>query len=165
MNKHLSKCDLYEKPTLLNIEFGVDLSSGTADGDEGVITITGSTWDRRRFVIDVVAGKFDHRDDLYESKMDRYSFIETDESNIKKIGMMDEIVRQMMIYNPSKVKIGIAGEEVSFLNELRKLLYSKQDYTQLLARQQNKQGGSKYDRIFNTLLPLFQSYLVYFRKD
>ena len=158
------KCDLYDKPVLLNIEFGVDLSSGTADGDEGVISIVGSTWDKRRFLIDVIAGKFDHRDDLYQSRTDRYAFIETDRSNIKKIGMMDEIIRQMELYNPSKIKIGIAGEEVSFLNELRKLLYVKQNYTQLLARQQNKQGGSKFERIFNTLLPLFQSYLVYFRK-
>ena len=157
------KCPLYEHPTLLNIEFGVDLSAGTADGDDGVIAVVGSTWDRRKFVIDMIGGKFDHRDTLYSEVGDRYTYIEGERSNISKLGMMDEIIRQKNVYHPSKIKIGIAGEEVTFINEMRKLLYSKHDYTMLTARQQTKQGGTKHERIFNTLLTPFQSFLVYFR--
>lgn len=160
------KSELHDKPMLLNIELGVDLSAGTTDGDDGVIVVTGSTWDRRRFVIDIIAGKFDHRDDLYNRNGgERYDYVEMDRGNIKKIGMMDEIIRQMMIYEPSKIKIGIAGEEISFLNEMRKLLIARGSYCQLVARQQMKQGGSKHERIANTLLPLFQSFLYYIRND
>ena len=158
------KCDLYDKPTLLNIEFGVDLSAGTVDGDDGVIAVLGTTWDRRRFVIDIIRGKFDHRDDLYENtQTSRYDYVEMNRGNIKKIGMMDEIIRQMKVFNPSKIKIGIAGEEISFLNEMRKLLNMRNDYSQLVVRQQTSRSGNKHERIANTLLPLFQSFLYYIR--
>jgi len=158
------KSELHSEPTLLNIEFGVDLSAGTTDGDEGVIAVVGTTWDGRRYVIDIVAGKFDHRDDLYnKNNIDRYGYVEMDRSNIKKIGMMDEIIRQMAIHEPSRIKIGVAGEEVSFVNEMRKLLNSRGTYVTLTIRQQTKQGGSKHERIANTLLTPFQSYLYYIR--
>ena len=95
---------MYEHPTLLNIEFGVDLSAGTADGDDGVIAVVGSTWDRRKFVIDMIGGKFDHRDTLYSEVGDRYTYIEGERSNISKLGMMDEIIRQKNVYHPSTDK-------------------------------------------------------------
>ncbi len=144
------------------VEFGVDLS-GTGS-DDAVVTIVATLPDYRVIILHQVIGKFSIRDDVFnESGEDlRRNKVVMNRSALKKIGIVDECFRLSRRYRPNKIKVGIAAEEEQVLNEMRRVFEENRDYlTQIIGRKQTVREGKKEVRILNTMLPLYETRMVY----
>ncbi len=125
----------------INIEFGIDMGSGSIDGDDTAITIVGKDAHENIYVLETIYGKF--------------GLINTD-----KIGAVDEVIRLAKIYKPSKIKIGYAGNEKTFLGIFRKYFIENNIYIPVIGRQQAGEKN-KFDRIWNTLTHLYEARKIY----
>jgi len=145
---------------IINIEFGIDIA-GTGK-DEAAITVVGSTPDMRLHILMQAVGKWSIRDNLDD--IDRINRVQMDRSVLTGVGIVDETFRMARKWHPSKVKIGAAGEEELIINEFRRVFQENRDYhTQILKRPQvgGKMAERKEDRIRNTMLPYYETRMVY----
>jgi hypothetical protein len=145
-----------------NIEFGVDLA-GTGP-DDAVITVIAVLPDNKIYILHQAIGKFSLRDDLYGETADhlRYNKVCMDRSAIKKIGIIDEVFRLSRRYHPIKVKVGVAGEEDSVRILMERVFQNNRDYmTYIMKRPQTSREGQKEIRIANTMLPYYETRMVY----
>lgn len=132
------------KRKCVNIEFGIDMGSGSIDGDDTSITIVARDSDEVIYVLSTVFGKF--------------GLIDTD-----KTGAINETMRLINIYKPSKVKIGYSGNEKTFLQVFRKYFLENKIYIPVIGRAQTG-DKSKFERIWNTLTHLYESRRIYHSK-
>jgi len=153
-----------------NIEMGVDLSAGRSGGDEGVITIIASTPTYQVYVLYQIAKQFSLRDSLLRGqqsynpedlRMKVLSFQES-ETLVDRVGIVDEVYRLARKFHPSSIKIGVAGEEITVVEEIHRIFQINGLYEiEILPRKQTRLEGNKYERIANTLLPYYETRSVY----
>lgn len=149
---------------VINIEFGVDIAG--KGKDDAVITVVGSLADNRVYVLHQSIGKYSIRDAI-SSKYDeehRYHRVITDRGVVDSVGLVDETFRLALRYHPSKIKVGIAAEEELIFDEMVRVFHENKLYTvSLLKRPQvgGKEAMRKEDRIRNTLLPYYETRMVY----
>lgn len=136
-----------DKTIVCNIELGIDIGSGSTDGDDTAISIVATLPTREVYVLDVVYGKLRMRDR------------DVDDNSIP--GLFDEIIRQVIKYNPYKVKIGYAGSEKGYIELIRQYITERRLYCMVIGRLQQAREGTKEERIARTLLHLYESGLVY----
>lgn len=147
----------------INIEFGVDLAG--EGKDDFAVCVVGVLPDMRLLILNQVTGKWGIRDDI-ESEDDRLRInrvlMDSHRTTIKRIGVVDELFRMALRYHPSKIKIGIAGEEALILSEVRRVFQENRDYTTtIMARPQQSRDGKKEQRIIHTLLPYYETRMVF----
>ena len=145
-----------------NIEFGVDLAGTGAD--DAVISVIATLHDLRIYIIHQAIGKWSIRDDMQgNTSADlRLNKVALDRSRIKRVGVVDEAFRLARRYHPSKIKVGVAGEEELIVQEMRRVFQENRDYTtQILKRPQTVREGKKEQRILNTMLPYYETRMVY----
>lgn len=144
---------------ICNLEFGVDIA-GTGT-DDAVITVAATTPDMKIYVLHQAIGKFSIRDNI--DSPNRYSKVMLDRAHIQGVGLVDEVFRLALRYKPSKIKVGTAGEEELIVREMRRVFEENRNYVPIVARPQV--GGvnavRKEDRIKNTLLPYYETRIVY----
>jgi len=153
--------DIEDKTYPINIEFGVDLAAGLQTSDDTCITIVGKLPDERIIIFNTIFGKFGIRDILRDETANRYKKIETNIDNILKRGYVDEIIRQIYKWRPSKVKIGIAGQEIAIINEMRRIFTENKIYVPIYTYTQTAKQGTKEDRIKDILLQYYQTKMIY----
>ncbi len=153
--------DIEDKTYPINIEFGVDLAAGLQTSDDTCITIVGKLPDERIIIFNTIFGKFGIRDVLRDETANRYKKIETNIDNILKRGYVDEIIRQIYKWRPSKVKIGIAGQEIAIINEMRRIFTENKIYIPIYTYTQTAKQGTKEDRIKDILLQYYQTKMIY----
>lgn len=153
--------DIEDKTYPINIEFGVDLAAGLQTSDDTCITIVGKLPDERIIIFNTIFGKFGIRDVLRDETANRYKKIETNIDNILKRGYVDEIIRQIYKWRPSKVKIGIAGQEIAIINEMRRIFTENKIYVPIYTYTQTAKQGTKEDRIKDILLQYYQTKMIY----
>lgn len=149
---------------IANVEFGVDIAG--KGKDDAVITVVASLSDSRVYVLHQALGKWSIRDAISSSfsKEHRYHRVLTDRGVVESIGLVDEAFRLAMRYRPSKIKVGIAAEEELIFDEMVRVFHENKLYTvSLLKRPQvgGKEAMRKEDRIRNTLLPYYETRMVY----
>lgn len=145
---------------ICNIEFGVDIAGTGAD--EAVITVVASTADMRLYILYQAVGKWSIRDNIAGDD-NRLLRVVLNRDVITGIGLVDEIFRLSLQYKPSRIKIGTAGEEELIVRECRRVFEENRNYTSILSRKQTggKNAVSKEDRIRNTLLPYYETKMVF----
>lgn len=146
----------------VNIEFGVDLAG--EGKDDFAVCIVATLPDMRVMILNVLTGKWGIRDDLNDTGEDiRINKVwVSDRNRIRKVGVVDELFRLALRYHPSTIKIGIAGEEALVLSEVRRVFQENKDYrTNIMARPQQSREGKKSQRIMHTLLPFYETRMVY----
>jgi len=147
---------------MLNIEFGVDLA-GTGT-DDMVISVVGALSDSRIYVLQQAIGKWSIRDDLRgDTGPDlRLNKVTQDRSSISKVGLVDEVFRLALRYHPTRIKVGVAGEEELTVREMRRVFQENRLYTiNIQSRPQTSREGRKEQRILGTLLPYYETRMVY----
>ena len=153
-----------EKWKVINIEFGVDLAGPGKDGDDSVITIVGSLSDGRLFVLHQAIGKWSLRDDTYQNTSEdlRYRKVILSRDAIKRVGVIDEMFRLYLKYKPSKIKIGIAGEEEQVRYHIEQVFRENRVHNiYIQGRPQTVREGKKEERIYNTLISYYETRMVY----
>jgi hypothetical protein len=149
---------------IVNIEFGVDIAG--KGKDDAVITVIASTTDNRVYVLHQSIGKYSIRDSvgLQYDNAHRYDRVLTDRGVVESVGLVDETFRLALKYHPSKIKVGIAAEEELIFDEMVRVFQENRVYTiNLMKRPQvgGKEAMRKEDRIRNTLLPYYETRMVY----
>lgn len=149
---------------IINVEFGVDIAG--KGKDDAVITVIGSTPDNRVYVLHQSIGKYSIRDSVSSNYSDahRYDRVLTDRGVVESVGLVDETFRLALKYHPSKIKVGIAAEEELIFDEMVRVFQENRLYTvNLMKRPQvgGKEAMRKEDRIRNTLLPYYETRMVY----
>lgn len=146
-----------------NIEFGVDIAAGLESSDDTVITAIAITSNNKRYVLQQSVGKYSIRDILWENDpvYTRHDKIIMDKSFIKKVGFVDELFRMNLIYHPSIIRVGVAGEEILHVEEIRRVFYANNIVKNIVQRPQLAQEGNKFERIINTCLPWYETRMVY----
>lgn len=145
-----------------NIEFGVDLAGKGADSF--AITIVGVIPDGRIYILLQKFGKWSIRDDIDgdTSGHMRRDKVCMDRSLVRRIGICDEIFRLSRKFRPSKIKVGVAAEEPIIVEEIDRIFRANGDYTTyIMERPQAGNEGRKEERISNTLLPAYETRMVY----
>ena len=145
-----------------NIEFGIDIAG--KGKDDAVISVIASLPDLRVIVLHQALGKWSIRDFLYgdTSEDKRYSKVCLDRTKVRKIGIVDEAFRLSRRFHPSKIKIGIAAEEGLIHEEMTRVFQENYDYTTyIMERKQTVKEGKKETRIAATLLPYYETMMVY----
>ena len=144
---------------VVNVEFGIDLAGGGMD--DAVITVIASTDKLQIYVLHQAIGKWSIRDNI--DAIDRINRVTLDRGAVQGVGIIDETFRLAKRYKPSKIKVGIAGEEALIMREFRRVFEENRDYTQILGRPQfgGRNALSKEDRIRNTMLPFYETRMVY----
>jgi hypothetical protein len=147
-----------------NIEFGIDLA-GTGR-DETVISPVLSLPDYRIVVLPQVTGKMSIRDDFqFDTSEDlrRFRVDESSDPSLRlRTGVVDETLRLALRYHPSVIKVGVAGEEELQVEELRRVFEQNHLYTiYIQSRPQTSREGRKEQRIYGTLLPYYETRMVY----
>lgn len=146
---------------ICNIEFGVDTGAGKVTSDNTVITITAVTHENKRFILNQVLGKFSLRD-VVQNQKNKDASVCLDRAEITKIGVVDELYRQYLIFHPSKIKIGVAGSESLNSEEVMRVFRLMGVYDCIiLDRKQSSVEGTKFERIINGLLGYYESKQVY----
>jgi len=149
---------------LFNIEFGIDIAG--AGTDDMVISVVGALPDSRVIVLQQAIGKWSLRDNLREQddqELRRYKVAtQWSPETMTKIGLIDETFRLAMRYKPSKIKVGVAGEEELIVREMRRVFEQNRVYTiGIHSRPQTSREGRKEQRIMGTLLPYYETRMVY----
>jgi len=153
--------EIYPQKEVINIEIGLDLSSGTKEGDNTSIVITGITGDGKCFVLKTEYGKFSIRDNVNSQDL-RIDRIVKDISFVSKIGYIDETFRLSLEYNPRLIKVGTGGGlESSIVDEMVRIFRINGNYIPIIPRIQSSKSGTKEERIINTLLPKYETMSVY----
>lgn len=153
---------LYDEWYSCNIEMGVDISGGGAD--EAVVTVVASLPDQRVVVLEQICGRFSIRDNIQGDTapdVRRYK-VAVSEKVIISRGLVDEVFRAAIRYNPSKIKVGIAGEEDQIREEIQRVFSNNNMHTTyIMGRKQQANEGRKEERIMNTLLPYYETRMMY----
>lgn len=149
---------------IANIEFGVDIAG--KGKDDAVITVVAALADNRVYVLHQAIGKWSIRDASRASNLEdhRYHRVFTDRSMVDTVGLVDEAFRLALRYHPSKIKVGIAAEEELIFDEMIRVFNENKVYTiNFVKRPQvgGKEAMRKEDRIRNTLLPYYETRMVY----
>lgn len=146
---------------IANVTFGVDLS-GTGPDDD-VITIMATTANGKIFILQQSLGKWSLRDDLEgDTSSDlRYGKVCLDRGAITKIGIIDEMFRLAVRFNPYKINIGASASEEEVIRLARKVFQANYNYTLIVSRKQTATEGDKFTRIYNTLSPYYETRMVY----
>lgn len=154
--------ELYDEPQHINIEFGIDLA-GIGGRDNSVIQAVGALSDRRIIVFPSVFGKMHLRDGIYNDNPNyfRVDKVVIDSGVIASKGIIDETFRLALRYYPSLIKIGQAGEEDLITPQFNQLFLHNNNFIPIIPRKQKASEGSKFTRIITTLLPLYQTKMVY----
>lgn len=145
-----------------NVEMGVDLAG--KGKDDSVITVVATLRDTRILVLHQRIGKFSIRDDSNQANaMDlRWNKVILDRTGIERIGIVDETFRLSLRFHPSKIKVGVAGEEELIVDEMRRVFQENRVYkTYLYPRRQTSLEGKKEQRITSTCLPYYETRMVY----
>lgn len=143
----------------INIHFGVDIAGFKDSADNSAIVIVGAISNGKYIVFSEVYGKFSMRD--VTDNIDRNNII-MDRNQIRKIGYIDELYRQYLIYNPTEIKIGFGGgSEEQIINEIVRIFRNLNAPVMIYPRIQSVTHGKKEDRIKNGLLPKYETYNVY----
>lgn len=150
--------------TIVNIEFGVDIAG--VGSDENAISVVALTPDYRVFLLQLATGKWSLRDDVKGDTahdLRRYKVVDAgSRSAVERVGLADELFRFAKRYRPSRIKIGVAGEEQLIVDEIARLFRHNGLYTTYIqSRPQNKKEGDKFQRIAATLLPFYETRMVY----
>ena len=148
--------------TICQTQFGVDLA-GTGK-DDAVITVTATLPDHRILVLHQAIAKFSIRDDASSAPIEdlRYSKVILNRDALRKRGIVDECFRLALRFHPSRIKVGVAGEEEAVVNEMRRVFQENKNYeTYVYPRKQTKLEGRKEERILNTCLPYYETRMVY----
>ena len=151
--------ELYEEPQIVNIEFGLDIAGVSDYADNTAIMSVGALPDNRMIVFPAVYGKMNTRDVLREdsSYLFRYDKVLMDKQHLLKAGFMDETFRLFLQYHPHSIKIGVAGQENRFPEDMRLLFQANNIYCNVNPRPQNISKGSKHERIRNGLLKRYET--------
>jgi len=144
---------------VVNIEFGIDLAGGGID--DAVITVVAATEELQIYILHQAIGKWSIRDNI--DAINRINRVTLDRGAVQGVGIIDETFRLARRYRPSKIKVGIAGEEALIMREFRRVFEENRDYTQIIGRPQfgGRNALSKEDRIRNTMLPFYETRMVY----
>ncbi len=148
--------------TICQVQFGVDLA-GTGR-DDAVITVTATLPDHRILVLHQAVGKFSIRDDASSAPAAdlRLNKVILNRDALRKKGIVDECFRLAIRFHPSRIKVGVAGEEEQVVVEMRRVFQENKNYeTYIYPRKQTKLEGRKEDRILNTCLPYYETRMVY----
>jgi hypothetical protein len=151
--------ELYEDPQIINIEFGLDIAGVSNYADNTSITPVGMLPDNRGIVFPTVYGKMNTRDVLLEdsSYLFRYDKVLVEKQYLAKAGFMDETFRLYLQYFPHLIKIGVAGQENRFPEDMRLLFQANGIFVNIQPRPQNVSKGSKHERIRNGLLKRYET--------
>lgn len=144
------------------IEFGIDLSGGK--GDDACISVVAALPDMRLLVLHQAIGKWSLRDDVDQDTAQdlRFNKVITNRDAISRVGIVDETFRLAVRYRPSRIKVGVAGEEEQVVDLMRQVFQSNRLYTTIISpRPQTSREGKKETRIMNTLLPFYETRMVY----
>lgn len=153
--------DLFEHPQPIYIQFGIDLGTGTIDGDNAAIAIAGELPDGRRIKIKAVYGKYGYRDDLKVNKSN-WQTVELDRNQVKKIGIYDECFRLAREFYPNSIRVGYSGSEKGHIDAISKFMRANNYYEgYVTGRMQMAHEGKKHDRIINTMLNKYEAMSVY----
>lgn len=149
--------------TLVNIEFGVDMAG--VGLDDSAVAVVALTSDYRVFLLTLVTGKWSLRDDVKGDTahdLRRFRVVDSGRDGLERIGLADEIFRLSRRFRPSTIKIGVGGEEQLIVDEIGRLFRHNHDYTTYIRpRPQNKREGDKFQRISATLLPYYETRMIY----
>lgn len=163
--------ELYgDTPKVANIDFGVDMAGvGSKEGDDWVIDVNAALEDNRRIGLHTYIGRASLRDSLFDDSPEtlRKDKVVMDRSLIKKVGIADECFRLALVFHPRYIKIGIGNAaEGVIVEEVRRIFRSNGIFdVQVMARPQSRQGGTKEERITNTLLPYYETMSVFHLGD
>jgi len=149
---------------IVNIEFGVDIAG--VGLDDNAVAVVAMTSDYRVFLLHLPTGKWSLRDDVKGDTardLRRYKVVQTEaRGSVERVGLADELFRLAQRYRPSTIKIGVGGEEQLIVDEISRLFRHNGDYrTYIMTRPQNKREGDKFQRIAATLLPYYETRMVY----
>lgn len=155
---------LYKKPQVIRMRLSLDMSSGKDGRDDSCLTVAGALPDSRRIVFHQSFGKYSMRDNLFEENPAhlRHNLVMMDRSMVKKYGFIDEAFRLAREWEPEEFYIGIAGEESLITPEVMKIFRANEDYTtRIVERPQTGTEGHKVQRIKNTTMHYYETYMVY----
>jgi hypothetical protein len=162
---HWFECPtLYKRPQVIKMRLSLDMSSGKDGRDDSCLTVTGALPDSRRLVFHQSFGKFSMRDALYEENplLLRHNLVMMDRTLVKKYGFIDEAFRLVREWEIEEFYIGVAGEESLITPEVIKIFRANEDYeTQIYERAQTGTEGHKVQRIKNTTMHYYETYMVY----
>lgn len=158
------KTDASPEWQICNIEFGVDIAG--KGKDDAVVTVVAALADNRVYVLHQAVGKWSIRDAIQPSYdgEHRYHRVMTDRGVVDSVGLVDETFRLALRYKPSKIKVGIAAEEELIFDEMVRVFNENKVYTinfQKRPQTGGKEAVRKEDRIRNTLLPFYETRMVY----
>lgn len=148
---------------MVNIKFGVDIA-GTGR-DDAVISPIILLPDQRVIVCPQLVGKWSLRDDVPKAgpeSLRRYKVVDQRSPYIERVGLVDETFRLALRYRPSTITVGVAGEEELVVQEMRRVFQENRLYTiYIQSRPQTSREGRKEQRILATLLPYYETRMVY----
>lgn len=152
---------MFERPIPINVEIGIDMGTGTVDGDDSAIVIAGILPNGYRVIIDEISGKFGARDILHDRTSSNYGKVEFNREKIKEIGAFDEALRWCVQLKAKRLKLGYAGAEKKNVEELRQLAVMNRIYPLLvLGRLQERHEGQKAERIMNRIEKFYSTRTV-----
>ena len=155
------KCSLFEKPQSINIQIGIDGATGTADGDDSAITISGKLSNGYEVIIESIYGKYPARDVKKTMSSGEYGRIEHDYDKIEIMGYIDEAIRKAIEYHADTIVMGYAGTEKTNVETLRQLTYINGLYgINVVGRKQDASEGDKRQRIAKRLAPKYQAHSI-----
>lgn len=155
------ECELFDKPLTINMNLGIDVGTGTVDGDDSVIVVGGILSNGYRVVLKTVYGKYDLRDVRKDNGLLNLGRLIEDRTLLKEIGVLDESLRLSKEYYVNMIKVGYAGSEKNNVNLLRQLTYANGlNEIIVLGRQQESNEGNKRERILNRIASFYQTYSV-----
>lgn len=98
--------------------------STNVKSSDGVSSVIGFGADGNRYVMDVSLGKFDIRDRFYnEEKKPRIIALTPEEmGNVKRKGLVDEIVRHILRYHANAFVLENAGQQLAWYNDVKEIL-------------------------------------------
>lgn len=147
---------------MCNVEFGVDLAG--MGPDDAVITVIATLPDLRVYILHQQIGKYSIRDDSADAPASdlRWNKVILNREHLRKIGIVDETFRLSLKFHPTKIKVGVAGEEEMVVEEMRRVFQENKLYgAWIYPRPQTRLEGKKEIRILNTCLPYYETRMVY----
>ena len=132
--------------------------------DDTVLSVVATLPDQRVLVLHQQIGKYTLRDDATDAPATdlRWNKVILNREHLRKIGIIDEAFRLALRFHPTKIKVGQAAEEEQVLYLMRYVFQENKVYgTSLHPRPQTRLEGKKELRIMNTLLPYYETRMVY----
>ena len=147
---------------ICQVQFGVDLAG--MGQDDAVITVTATLANHQILILYQAIGKFSIRDDASSAPASdlRLNKVILNRDTLRKKGIVDECFRLALRFHPSRIKVGVAGEEEQIVEEMRRVFQENKNYeTYIYPRKQTRLEGSKEERILHTCLPYYETRMVY----